>query len=219
MSDSTTRLDTISASQASKEVTANDLFDAMSPPTLYGRRASTTAGLEWGFYGGPVIAASGGYATIVNSTVTLTGSLVNYLEAKRDGTMTRVSSQFTPGRYACYKVYTSSGAVNSYEDFRTIAPVLSQATQRSVNSMGDASITLNHAQASARIIEMVGTLTSSQNVVMPDGPQEWVVCNTTSGGFNVNFKTAAGSAVAIAATKRAIVYADGVNMCRVTPDT
>ena len=41
MSNSTTLLDTLTSNQASKEITANALFDAASPSTLWGRRAST----------------------------------------------------------------------------------------------------------------------------------------------------------------------------------
>lgn len=219
MSGSTQHLDTISASQSSKETTANELFDAMSTPTLYGRRASTTSGLTWGFYGGPVVTSGGTIAFLVNSIVTLTASLVNYLEAKKeDGTLVRVSSQFTPGRYACYKVYTNSGGVNSYEDFRTVVPVLSQGMLRAaVNSITDADQTLSHAQAACRIIEFNGTLTASRNIVVPDGPQEWVVYNNTAQTLTI--KTSGGTGVPIATTKRAIVYADGTNVARVTADT
>lgn len=52
MADSTTWLDTISASQAQKEVTANALMDAESPSAFFGRRASTCSLLTWGYYGG-----------------------------------------------------------------------------------------------------------------------------------------------------------------------
>ncbi|MEF8733277.1 MAG: hypothetical protein V5B40_15655 [Candidatus Accumulibacter meliphilus] len=52
MASSTTHLDLIAQSQSSKEVTANALFDAGSPATLFGRRASLCSGLNWFYYGG-----------------------------------------------------------------------------------------------------------------------------------------------------------------------
>jgi hypothetical protein len=52
MASSTTNLDLIAQSQSSKEVTANALFDAGSPATLFGRRGSLCSGLNWFYYGG-----------------------------------------------------------------------------------------------------------------------------------------------------------------------
>jgi len=54
VANSTTNLDLISAAQGGKEITANEMLDALSPPSLFGRRATTSIGLQWGFYGGTI---------------------------------------------------------------------------------------------------------------------------------------------------------------------
>lgn len=120
MSNSTTNLDLISASQASKEVTANSLFDAASPAMLYGRRALTSAGLTWGYYGGTVLA--GGVPTqISNGTVALTPSATNYVEADTStGAVSVNTTGFTPGNLPLYQAITGTGTVTSYADLRVL---------------------------------------------------------------------------------------------------
>lgn len=134
MSNSTTHLDTISSSQAAKEVTANSLFDAASPAMLYGRRASTTAALTWGYYGG-VVSISGTPTQVANGTVSLTASATNYVEADPvDGTVSANATGFTPGRLPLYEVATGASTVTSYTDLRILggsasAPVSSVNAQ------------------------------------------------------------------------------------------
>jgi hypothetical protein len=125
MADSTTNLDTISASQSSKEVTANALSDAGSPATLYGRRASTTSALTWGYYGGKKLKADGSIASIANGTIALTDAATNYLYATDAGVVTKVTAAPTDwpapladDATALYQIVTSGGAVTSYTDYR-----------------------------------------------------------------------------------------------------
>jgi len=82
MANSTTNLDLLSQSQASKEITVNALMDAVSPASLYGRQQSTTSGLTWGYYGGNVT-IGGSLVQIDNGTVNLTGSATNYVVAAK----------------------------------------------------------------------------------------------------------------------------------------
>lgn len=129
MSDSTTHLDTISQSQAQKEVTANALFDAASPGMVFGRRASTSVGLTWGYYGG-VITPGGIPTDIANGTVALTGSTTNYVYVADTGspstwvvTVTTSIPSGWPGpllnnSVALYEVVTSATAATSWEDKR-----------------------------------------------------------------------------------------------------
>lgn len=119
MSNSTTNLDLISVSQAQKEVTANALLDAASPAMLYGRRASTSGGLVWGYYGGAVI-ISGTPTSIANGTITLTASATNYLEADpATGAVTKNTSGWTAGLTPLYSVVCGAATVMSYTDFRS----------------------------------------------------------------------------------------------------
>lgn len=80
MADSTTNLDLIAVAQAAKETTANALFDAASQSMLFGRRASTSAALTWGVYGGDVL-ISGVPTAVANTTVALTASRTQQIEA------------------------------------------------------------------------------------------------------------------------------------------
>jgi hypothetical protein len=121
MSDSTTNLDLISSSQAQKEVTANSLFDAASPAMLFGRRASTSAALTWGYYGG-VIRIGSTLTAIPNGTVVLSPSATNYVEVDpATGTVSVNTSAFTAGRMPLYAVVAGASTVSSYTDQRTLA--------------------------------------------------------------------------------------------------
>jgi hypothetical protein len=120
MASSTTILDLLSPSQSSKEVSANSLFDALSSAILFGRRASTTAGLTWGYYGG-CLNVAGTPTQIANGTVSLTGSATNYVEATTAGVVSANTSAFTGGRLPLYTVVCGASAVTSYTDHRSSA--------------------------------------------------------------------------------------------------
>ncbi len=215
MADSTTNLDTISSSQASKEVTANAMFDALSPASLFGRRASTTSALTWGFYGGK-LSVDGVITAIANGTVALTGSTTNYVEATRAGVVSANTTGFTAGRIPLYTVVTGASTVTSYTDQRLPwSPVMSG---RLVKAMSDANQTLTAAEARNQILECTGALTALRNLVVPLGAQQWTVFANVTGGFGVQVIGATGTGVTIADGKRAIVYADGTNVVRVTAD-
>jgi hypothetical protein len=214
MSGSTSLLDLISSSQASKEVTANALFDACSPAMLFGRRASTTAALTWGYYGG-VMLVDGVLTAIANGTVALSASSTNYVEATRAGVVSKNTTGFTAGRIPLYKIVTGAATITSYEDWR-IMPV--PTSGRLALAMTDANTPLTADQARNTILELIGTLTAQRNIVLPLDAQQWTVFNNTTGGFGLQFIGATGTGIVVAAGKRAIIYSDGTNVVRVTPD-
>ena len=117
MGNSTPNLDTISSSQASKEVTANALFDAVSQTGIFGRKASTTA-LTWHYYGGRFRASAGTYSTIANGTLALSASTTNYIEVTVDGVVSSNTTAFTAGRIPLYTVVTLVSTIDSYTDQR-----------------------------------------------------------------------------------------------------
>ena len=136
MSGSTSNLDLIATAQAQKEVTANALFDAASPATLFGRRASTSSALTWGYYGGTLL-VSGTPTTIANGTVALSASATNYVEVDASGTVSRNTTAFTVGSTPLYTVVTGASTVTSYTDKRTfLYQVLAQAFDLSCYSPG-----------------------------------------------------------------------------------
>ena len=93
--DSTPNLDTIIQGSGSQDLQANALFDAGSPATLYGRRASTTSGTTWGYYGGNVTKSDGTQTTISSSTLALATSSTNYIVAQKSDGVVSFSSATT----------------------------------------------------------------------------------------------------------------------------
>ncbi len=215
MSNSTVTFDPIVQSQASKEITANGFFDAASPATLYGRRQSTTSGLTWGYYGGNVL-VNGVLTQIANATLTLTTSTTNYVEAEpTTGAVSFNTTGFTVGRTPLYTVVTGTATVTSYTDHRLAVP---DVTGRLAKAVADANTTLSFAEIRNQIIEFSGTLSATRNIVLPLKPRQWTVFNNTTGSFGLQFIGATGTGITVAAGKRAIIYADGTNIVRVTAD-
>lgn len=138
MSNSTTLLDTISSTQANKEVTVNALLDAGSPSTIWGRHALTTSGLTWGYYGGTFVDSTGTRHAIANGTLTLTASTTNYLYA--DPTTAAISQNTTgypAGKVPLYSIVTGASTVTSYNDDRSYQPsATATAAAGTVTSVG-----------------------------------------------------------------------------------
>lgn len=215
MSNSTPTFDALVQSQSGKEVTANAFFDAASPATLYGRRQSTCSGLTWGYYGANVV-VNGVLTQIANGTLTLTASTTCYIEAEpTTGSVSFNTTGFTAGRMPLYSVVTGASSVTSYTDYRLPA---ADFTGRLAKAMSDANTTLTQPEARNDILEFTGTLTAARNIVLPLKPKQWTVFNNTTGGFGLKFIGATGTGITVAAGKRAIVYADGTNIVRVTAD-
>ncbi|KWO21404.1 hypothetical protein [Burkholderia ubonensis] len=137
MSNSTTLLDTISSTQAMKEVVANGLFDAMSPASLWGRRMMTTGGLTWGYYGGNFVDNTGTAHAISNGTITLTASATNYIYANATtGTVSANTTGFPAGSVPLYSVVTNASTATSYLDYRSYQPSATGGGAGTVTSVG-----------------------------------------------------------------------------------
>jgi hypothetical protein len=118
MSDSTANLDQVSQSAVQRETTINEINDAASPSTIYGRHASACAGLTWGYYGGRI---SG--TLVANGTLAMTASNTNYVVAHRTTGVASASTANTNwnntttyGR--CYLIVAGASALTSWEDHR-----------------------------------------------------------------------------------------------------
>lgn len=218
MSNSTAGIyDAISASQMTKEVTANAYFDAVSPANFLGRRAAICSGLTWGFYGGtmPVDGVLTQIYLSTSNTTLLSASTTTYLELTRSGVINKATGSFTPGNIRLYEIVTDASTVTSYTDYRSWAH-LGMTSNASVAVTG-ADVTLTAAQASCRHLTTTGVLTGNRNVIVPNNWEGIVFCNNT-GAYTTTIKTSGGSGVVVAQTKRAILYADGTNVVRVTAD-
>ncbi len=73
---------------------------------------------------------------------------------------------------------------------------------------------LNGASDQARnaVVILTGAMTAGRNVVVPTSNKVYLVKNSTTGGFAVTVKTAAGTGVAITAGTSQWVYCDGTNV-------
>lgn len=128
MADLITNIPQILQSQSSKEVTANALFDAASPATIFGRNAETCTALTWGYLGGK-FSISGTPTAIANGTVALSASATNYVRvANATGVVDKVTSAPSgwpgpvTGYTALYELVTDTTAVvqAGSKDWRTL---------------------------------------------------------------------------------------------------
>lgn len=82
---------------------------------------------------------------------------------------------------------------------------------------GDTTLTLTAVnggsdQARNAVINLTGAMTAGRNVVVPTSAKVYLIKNSTTGGFAVTVKTAAGTGVAVAAGTSQWVYCDGTNV-------
>ena len=216
MASSTSNLDLLVQSQASKEVTANELWNSMSVGALFGRRSSSNL-LVWNYYGGPM-QVDGALTVIANGTVAggLTASTTNYIEATRAGVVSKNTTAFTPGSIPLYTAVTNATTVTSYTDYRAWAQPLHVTSKISV-SVTAADVNLTAAQAACRYLTTTGVLTGNRAVIVPNDWEGIVHCNNT-GAFTTTFKTSGGAGIVVAQTKRAHLFADGTDVVRITAD-
>lgn len=221
MSSSTSLLDLIQQSQASKEITANDLFNAGSPTTLFARRGALSSGLNWFYYGG-VMLVDGVLTPIANNAaaLVLSASATNYIEATRAGVVSKNITGFTPGSIPLYTAVTGPSSVTSYTDNRAWVVPAGVTQKAAIVMASDANITLTQAQSVATILSLTSSvsITATRNVIVPLAANQWTVYNGTTGGQSLQFIGASGTGVIIANGKCAIIYADGTNVIRVTAD-
>lgn len=118
MSGSSSVLDLLSSAQASKESVANVLFDAAAPAMMFGRRAQTSSGLVWGYFGG-TLNVGGTPTPLANGTVTLTASATNYVEADGLGAVSVNTSGWSKDKFRLYQVVTNATGASSWTDYRT----------------------------------------------------------------------------------------------------
>lgn len=213
MADSTTHLDSIPTAVADKAPPANALFDAASPATLFGRRASTTTALTWGFYGGMML-VDGVLTTLANGTYALAGSATNYIESTRAGVVSANTTGFTAGRIPLYTVVTNATVITSYTDYRAWVQPLHVQGRLARALATDANITLTAAEARNQILDFTSgvSLTVQRDVIVPLAAQQWTVFNNTTGGMGLRFIGATGTGVVVAPGERAVIYADGTNI-------
>jgi len=87
-----------------------------------------------------------------------------------------------------------------------------------VNGTGTTTLVMSDAQISnARnvVIKFTGTITDNINVTIPDGIEKtYIIQNSTTGSFTVQFKTVSGTGFTFAAADKGtrVCYSDGTNI-------
>lgn len=157
MADSTTNLEQIESSQAQKEVTANGLFDAVSPGSFGGRRAEGCSGLRFAYYGGRYAGS-----TVANGYVDCPGSSTSYLVANRATGAISLDTN-SPTHWAdttnyarLYKLTTGITTINSYEDHR-LGPGGLFAAGSGAAALDDLSDVSTSGQASGDVLRYTGS--------------------------------------------------------------
>jgi len=223
MADSTTHLDNIVQGSGSQDIQANALYDAASPATLYGRRASQCTGLTWGYYGGNVTKSDGLQSTVANSTVTLTASSTNYITAqKSDGVVYCATNTTawndTANYWRLYSVVAGASSVTSWTDERElgrmtgvgtglVAPVTKTtaftlgANENEVICNGTATITVTLPAASSWVGRKVRIKTVAA----------YTVVSASSNVKPLDADTAGTAILAATAGKWAELVSDGTN--------
>ena len=111
-------MQTISSTQASAEVPINENFALLEFLQVYGKKASTTSGLTWGYWGGRW---SG--VLVVDGTVTLSASSTTYIVVNYTSGVLSISTSITnwndrPNYARVYKLTTGTSTVTAIEDYR-----------------------------------------------------------------------------------------------------
>lgn len=216
MSSSTSLLNLLSQSQDSAEITANALFNAASPATIFGLDEHSSSGLTWAYYGGRML-IDGVLTAIANGNVSLTASSTNYVQATRAGVVSANTTSFTAGSIPLYTVTCGASTAGPYTDERYFAQP-SYVLQKSASiSVASANVTLTAAQARCRYLTFSGALSTNRTVTVPS-IGEWIVYNATSGAYTLTIKRSSGATVEVGQGKRALLVADGTDVVRITAD-
>ena len=200
MADSSTHLDTIVQGSGSQDAQANALYDAASPAMLFGRRAASTTGLTWGYYGGNVTKSDGTQTTIANGSVALTASTTNYITAlKESGVVycntTTTAWNDTANYWRLYSVVTGTSTSTSYTDEREIGRMTGVGTGLVAPVTKTASFTLGSNEN-----EVICNGTATITVTLP-AASSWV-------GRKVRIKTVAAFTV-VSASSNVVPLAGG----------
>lgn len=215
MADSTTNLPQLSASQANQEARFNELLDAASPGTFFGRNAATCSGLTWGYFGGEML-VDGTPTTIANGTLTLTASTTNFVQISRAGVVS-VATTRDPLLAPLYSVVTTASAVTSYSDERQSRAIERLSHGATSIALTTANVTLSQAQALCDTLTVTGALTAVRDLIVPLVRRRWLVRHTgTAFGLRVIGTSGTGITIGIGAT--AFVECDGTNVFRCTAD-
>jgi hypothetical protein len=117
-------------------------------------------------------------------------------------------------------LYSENGDGYWYNPVGLIQSISSTRIVRQLTS--DADYTAVQSDYQAKIIEVTSSvsLTATRNFFLPNvSAYQWIVYNNTTGAQSLTFVVSGQTGVTVANGKRAIVYCNGTDIVRVTPDT
>lgn len=215
MADSATNLPQLSASQNNQEARFNELLDAASPGTYFGRNAATCSGLTWGYLGGELLIDGVGN-TVANGTLALTASTTNFVHLSRAGVLS-ASTTRDPLLVTLYSVTTGTATVTSYTDERVAKSIERLSHSAAAIALTTANVTLTQAQALCDTLTVTGALTAVRDLVVPLVRRRWLIRHTGT-AFGVRIIGASGTGITVGIGLSAFVECDGTNVFRVTAD-
>jgi len=121
MADLSNPLTQVQTSQAQKEVTVNNLVDALSPAAIFGQNDLTTSGLTWGYYGGRYRGIA-----IAHGTIALPASQasVYIVAAKATGVVSQSTSitnwNDSTNYDRLYLATTGGSTITDWDDYREV---------------------------------------------------------------------------------------------------
>ena len=208
-----TTLYQIAEGQAQPATAANENFAAVAPAGLFGKKATTTTGLTFGYFGG-IWPVDGVLTAISDGTVSLTGSTTNYIEASHAGVVSANTTGFTAGATPLFTVTTTSSAIDTITDYRAWArPAAAHGSVLLKTWPSDADYELTAAEARAsKLVLSGGSLSATRELVVPVYYDAFVF-NGTSGSQSIRVQADVGSpsgaGITIANGMGAFVFGNG----------
>jgi len=190
-----------------------DLVAADAPARLFGLKASTSSGLNFGYYGGQMW-VDGVLTTIADGLIALTASVTNYIEHDRAGVVSKNSVGFSADRFPIAEVVANTILMTSVTDRRiSNRPSIGYLSKSVAGGAGTTILTAVEARNDIYLFS--GALTGNRIIEMPSIPKRCIVGNGTTGAFTLTIKNAAGAGVTIPQGMTLPVFTDGVNWSRV----
>lgn len=172
------------------------------------------------------LAAIVGNPVIVNtpSTVSVVASSTAYLYLRQDGAITASTVAAVPGTVDGHgtallwgKAITNTTAVVSVDNTRIMAGRAGAGVMPPATVSVSGSVALTVDQAAPDQIVFTGAGVGTVYVPVLQAGRQWACDNQSAG--TVAIKGFTGTGISIANAKAAVVYCDGVNVRRLTPDT
>jgi hypothetical protein len=176
----------------------------------FGYKDTTTAGLNFGYYGGELI-VDGVQTTIADGIVALTALATNYVERTHAGVVSANVVGFSADKIPLYEAVTDAAGITSITERRASNHAVYGKLAKAVGG-GAGTTVLTTAEARAPIIEFTGVLTGNRIIELPTIKRAWIVHNNTTGAFTLQCKTNAGVGPVIQQGTRSVVYGDGVDI-------